>query len=116
MLRELVAEIIVRRAGRLARLEHSADAFGEELVVKTREAERRIRAWDPRLTGVEMVVASANNGAVENVTKEIPVLLIAALALHRAFLRCEAPAVQRNLRIAVDLLQGSAPRDVDEHD
>ncbi|PWV74484.1 DEAD/DEAH box helicase [Nocardia neocaledoniensis] len=73
MLRDLVAEIITHRAKRLAALSDPADAFLEqERRWKTGQYTRVVREWRPELTGFEMVVASANNGAVENVTDEIP--------------------------------------------
>ncbi|WP_280340287.1 AAA domain-containing protein [Nocardia neocaledoniensis] len=73
MLRDLVAEIVTDRARRLAALSAPMDAFTQpETRWKTGQYTRVVRAWRPQLTGFEIVVASANNGAVENVTDEIP--------------------------------------------
>ena len=78
MLRDIVAGNVVERARRLAALERAEDAFVEEPPQWgddgfNRGARRRVL---PRLreelTGFEMVVASANNMAVENITTEIP--------------------------------------------
>src|SRR6266568_3517432 len=73
LLRELVAAIVVERAHRLAALPTPSAAFGTtEHRWQTGEYTRVIKEWTPELTGFEIVVASANNGAVENVTLEIP--------------------------------------------
>jgi AAA domain len=73
MLRDVIAAIVVNRAIELARLASPSEAF-----TTTRERwqpaayPRTITTPNPRLTGFEIVVASSNNGAVENVSKEIP--------------------------------------------
>ncbi|MEH1125782.1 AAA domain-containing protein [Micromonospora sp. CPCC 206061] len=73
MLRDLIAALVVRRAQRLATLSHPRKAFtGKQLRWTTGQRTRVVSEWRPDLTGFEMVVASTNNGAVENVTDEIP--------------------------------------------
>lgn len=74
MLRDIIAANIVERARRLARLEKPWDAFEAQDVEWRVESgkTRRIPVLIPELTGFEMVVASANNGAVENVSNEVP--------------------------------------------
>lgn len=74
MLRDLIAAIIVERATCLANLPNTAAAF--DLTRPYRWQPGKIAHWItplvPELTGLEIVVASSNNGAVENVTTEIP--------------------------------------------
>lgn len=72
MLRDLVAALVVRRAERLAALPRARDAFGKP--VRWTVDGRTFTVHPPvaALTGFEMLLASANNGAVENVTTEIP--------------------------------------------
>jgi hypothetical protein len=73
MLRDLVADLVVTRAQRLAALPTPGQAFtGRRLSWRTGERKRVIHAWNPDLIGFEMVLASTNNGAVQNVTDEIP--------------------------------------------
>jgi hypothetical protein len=78
MLRDLVAALVVRRAERLATLRRAWDAFGAPVEWTADGRKRTVHPPIPELTGFEMVIASANNGAVENVTTEIP----AADAIH----------------------------------
>jgi hypothetical protein len=73
MLRDLVAAIVVERAIGLATLDTPGDAFtGPKYSWPTGKLRHEIVSPSPALTGFEMTVASSNNGAVENVTKEIP--------------------------------------------
>ncbi len=73
MLRDLIAGLVVERAHRLAALSEPGAAFtGRKSKWRTGERNRSLSHWQPELTGFEMVVASANNGAVQNVTDEIP--------------------------------------------
>ena len=73
MLRDVIAAIVVNRAIELACLASPSEAF-----TTTRERwqpaayPRTITTPNPRLTGFEIVVVSSNNGAVDNVSTEIP--------------------------------------------
>jgi hypothetical protein len=74
LLRDLIAAIITRRADALADLRRASDAF----VTNGRESAndggrpQTIHRLNPGFYGFEIVVASSNNGAVENVTLELP--------------------------------------------
>lgn len=73
MLRDLIAAIVVNRAIALAELERPGDAFrGPPHRWEVESYSHKIWTPHPSLTGSEIVVASSNNGAVENVTAEIP--------------------------------------------
>jgi AAA domain-containing protein len=73
MLRDVVAAIMVRRAIKLAGLPSPEHAFtGEPLTWVTPSWNHRVSRLRPELAGDEIVVASSNNAAVENVTSEIP--------------------------------------------
>jgi hypothetical protein len=83
LLRDLVAAVVVRRADALAQLRAPEEAFGDVAGRwKSGSYFRTLRALHPDLCGHEIVVASSNNGAVENVTREIP----AADAIDAAWL------------------------------
>lgn len=74
LLRDLIAAIITSRADVLAGLRRASDGF----VSNGREAandegkQQTCFKLNPALFGFEIVVASSNNGAVENVTLELP--------------------------------------------
>lgn len=74
LLRELFAENIVRRAGVLASLGRAADAFTGRVAVGFVNSTdtTTISRLRPELTGFEMVVASSNNAAVENISHDLP--------------------------------------------
>ncbi|EID52369.1 DEAD/DEAH box helicase [Saccharomonospora xinjiangensis] len=100
MLRDLIAGIVVERAQRLARISQPKRAFThQKLRWKTGQFNRVVSVWQPELTGFEIVVASSNNGAVQNVTDEIP----AANAIGRCW-KEEAAALDYFSDIASALL------------
>lgn len=65
LLRDVIADNIVRRATVLAVLATPSDAL-------RRKQGKKFRYLIPELTGFEMVVASSNNAAVENISKDLP--------------------------------------------
>lgn len=72
MLRDVVAALVTERACRLAEFADPSAAFGKPHTWTVDGRPRTVRELKPALTGYEIVVASANNGAVENITTEIP--------------------------------------------
>ena len=73
MLRDLVAALVTERAECLAKLVDPEDAFvGKTSGWQGTQYRRSVRRLRPELTGFEMVVASSNNNAVNNITLEIP--------------------------------------------
>lgn len=75
LLRDLVAGLVTRRAEVMATFDDPALAFtasGERL--KADQTWLQLHTLDARLTGFEMLVASSNNKAVENVSAEFPSL------------------------------------------
>ncbi|MTJ94004.1 MAG: hypothetical protein F8N36_14270 [Desulfovibrio sp.] len=70
LLRDMVAAVIVDRALVLSTFADPDAAFARRIGIRDHE----YGGWEisEKLLGFEMVVASANNGAVENVTTEIP--------------------------------------------
>lgn len=75
MLRDLVAALVVERAAVLATFDRPEKAFtGPPWQGRDRQGTypRTVSRIDPRLTGFEIVVTSSNNGAVENITAELP--------------------------------------------
>ncbi|UXU90015.1 DEAD/DEAH box helicase [Burkholderia sp. S-53] len=72
LLRDLVASVVVSRALVLNKLSSPAHAFTGVASMKAQDKERTVKLWSDALSGFEIVVASANNGAVENVTLDIP--------------------------------------------
>ncbi|MFF0298340.1 AAA domain-containing protein [Kitasatospora sp. NPDC004614] len=75
MLRDLVAALVVERATVMAGFDRPGQAFtGRAWRGLDRQGKHRryVARLDPRLTGFEIVVTSSNNGAVENITAELP--------------------------------------------
>lgn len=75
MLRDMIAGNIVARAEVLAGLPRARDAFkGETSRVEFEGVgeSRSVRTLVPALTGFEMVVASSNNTAVNNISQDLP--------------------------------------------
>ncbi|CAM5720015.1 hypothetical protein SALBM311S_12176 [Streptomyces alboniger] len=74
MLRDCFAAVIVQRAQRLAALRMPSMAFVDKEPYRWQSGDytRTVTALKPEFTGFEMLVASANNGAVENISTEIP--------------------------------------------
>lgn len=72
LLRDLITAVTVDRAIELSKLSNPQDAFIGEQRWKVGKYNRVISIWKEELRGFEIVVASNNNGAVENITLEIP--------------------------------------------
>lgn len=74
LLRDLIAAIVVQRADVLAELPRASDAFikdGRE-TANNNGKNQTCYKLESKLFGFEIVVASSNNGAVENITLELP--------------------------------------------
>jgi hypothetical protein len=75
LLRDLIAAIVLQRAMALADLPSPEAAFTTKRSWTTPDGNRRtVQVPRRELTGFEIVVASSNNNAVENVTRELPAL------------------------------------------
>ena len=75
LLRDVVAARIVERAEVMCTYRHPADAFSPtSQSLKRSGAKITLHKLDDKLKGFEMVVASSNNKAVENVSAELPAL------------------------------------------
>lgn len=75
MLRDLIAMVITERAEKISRLNKPSDIFEskkQSQAWKTNEYTKWFSPLKKEFLGDEIVVASSNNGAVENVTLEIP--------------------------------------------
>ncbi|GAB3622818.1 hypothetical protein GCM10027418_09000 [Mariniluteicoccus endophyticus] len=72
LLRDVLAGLVVERARRIASLPTPSAAFTHKLSWKSGPLSRTIHVLTPSLTGFEMIVASSNNKAVENVSDELP--------------------------------------------
>ncbi|MFI6309868.1 DEAD/DEAH box helicase [Nocardia fusca] len=100
MLRDIIAALVVQRAERLAELPTARAAFGPPVSWSVDGRNHSVYPPVSALTGFEMVIASANNGAVENVTTEIPAVTaiaeewreVADYLAEPAGLLLEAPA------------------------
>lgn len=74
LLRDVVADLMTRRAQSMCAFADPARAFKVAWSMRSRGETTEIHALDASLRGFEMVVASSNNKAVENVSAELPAL------------------------------------------
>ena len=74
LLRDIIAPILVKRAKTLSTVKNPADSFVKVGNVQIKEGSMPtfIYAPDYRIINAGIVVASSNNGAVENISKELP--------------------------------------------
>lgn len=73
LLRDVIAANVVERARVLCGYRNPDEAFGDEKgVVEYNGFQNRVRDLDPRLKKYSILVASSNNNAVKNITKELP--------------------------------------------
>ena len=73
LLRDVFAELITRRARILAELSSPNQAFtGRQRIEFRDRTDCHVRSLRDDLTGFEMVVASSNNAAVENLSRDLP--------------------------------------------
>ena len=72
LLRDFVAHSVTERARALSLLKNPEEAFSEVIKVSTLPFAHQVSLFSESFQGFEMVLASCNNGAVENVTLEIP--------------------------------------------
>jgi len=74
LLRDVVAALVVRRAEAMCYFDDPEQAFEEVARHGAANARIPLSRIDPRLRGFEMLVASSNNKAVENISRELPSL------------------------------------------
>lgn len=72
LLRDLVAAVVTARAEAMAGFDDPATALIHSGQTKIGQNWLHLYRLDPRLKGFEMIVASSNNKAVENVSAELP--------------------------------------------
>lgn len=72
LLRDIVAKVVFDRAMAMAQFEKPETAFKHITTMKTGQAFSQLYQLDDTLLGHEIVVASSNNKAVENISREIP--------------------------------------------
>ena len=73
LLRDIIADNVVARARVLAGLDRARDAFiHDKITIAGGTGQITISQLIPELTGYEMVVASSNNAAVENISRDLP--------------------------------------------
>jgi hypothetical protein len=81
LLCDIVADVLVQRALKLAKLEAPKEAFGN----KTTVGGRNVYPLKPEIVvGTGIVVTSNNNTAVENITRELPALAKIAKEEHES--------------------------------
>ena len=75
LLRDVYADVVAERASVMVEYDDPRSAFGAATRVPGSDGRTwTVRLVDKRLTGFEMLVASSNNAAVQNVSHELPAL------------------------------------------
>ena len=74
LLKDIFANIIVQRAQAMTLLDQPTKAFTKIKTIQLEGYNYPIYALDPKLSKYSMVVTSSNNGAVENISKDLPKL------------------------------------------
>lgn len=72
LLKDIIANIVYKRAEILAEYENANDIFESIDRISINNYSFNINKIDDRLKRYSIVIASSNNGAVENITKELP--------------------------------------------
>lgn len=73
LLRDLIAALVTQRAQAIADLSRPSHGFtGEKFEWTSDGFDRRVHELHPRLCGFEVLIASSNNAAVENISHELP--------------------------------------------
>lgn len=72
LLRDIVAKVALDRAIAMSKFDKPVQAFSHIASMKTGQAYTHLYQLDENLIGHEIVVASSNNKAVENISREIP--------------------------------------------
>jgi hypothetical protein len=72
LLRDIVARVVLDRAIAMSQFDRPETAFKHVAPMKAGNAFTHLYQLDDRLLGHEIVVASSNNKAVENISREIP--------------------------------------------
>ena len=72
LLRDVISGIIFKRAKALSEFNKAQDAFQNSHSVSIERYKYKVWQLDPSLMGQDIVIASINYNAVENITKEIP--------------------------------------------
>ena len=96
LLRDLVAGIVTQRAQAMIRFDNPETAFAPtELKLSAGQASIRLHKLSDSLKGFEVVVASSNNKAVENISAELPgVEAVAADAPHLRYFKTISDSIQ----------------------
>ncbi len=74
LLRDFVASILIDRAREMVKFDDPEKAFFHKGKIEAGESFIHMYDVDDSLKGFEIIVASSNNKAVENVTKELPMM------------------------------------------
>ena len=72
LLRDVVSAVLIKRAEALVKFKNAEDAFEHAGKMKLGASFLHLYKLDESLRGHEMLVASSNNKAVENISKELP--------------------------------------------